>query len=343
MKNLTFFNPNDEFMDALVDLIGGRLVVEIGCGNGEVLDELIKRKIPCIGIDPYVDRNSLPLHLNAKILPFHTEEGTKFVSKLIREGLREIVVLVVRPCHSNFVQDYLSSLGEKTEMIYVGLLHNLELDFERELSYITLQDFPEHPDYNCVAVLKDMYFDPEYKRFKSWKEVDKKLKSLTECDPELKQWFLDLIPNNHKKYDTGLKIIEDMHGGDWEEYGDCKLLSRDYTKTRIVELNILTFYVGDGHYSCSVRVKNEEFIKNFEDGTYGKYSPWDKIEKRPEWASYDNLTWFGINDSKRTSSLNSALIWLKQTFEELNVRYQKEIGITLFPTIGSGLEDLIYD
>lgn len=342
MKNLTFFHPTDEFIDTLIKLIGDRFVIEIGCGNGEVLEKLIERKIPCIGIDPYIDIDSISFDLHTKILPFETKEGINFVSKLIKEGNRKVVLLVIRPCHSTFVQEYLSSLGEKTEMIYVGFLHNLELDFERELSYITLQEFPEHPDYNCVAVLKDIYFDPDYKRLNSWEKVDEKLKSLKNCDPNLKQWFLDLLPNNLKKYDIpNINIEKEVYGGNWEEYSDCKLLSRDYTKIREVELNILTYYVGGGHYSCYVKVKDEEFIREFEDGTYGKYSPWDKFEKRPKWVTYSDLVWFGVRDSKRTASLETGLVWLINTFEELNARYQKELGITLFPVIGSGLEDLI--
>ena len=57
---MKFFNPTDEFVDKLIDVIGDRIAIEIGFGEGDLLYALNNRKMPVFGIDPFVDVSMLP-------------------------------------------------------------------------------------------------------------------------------------------------------------------------------------------------------------------------------------------------------------------------------------------
>ena len=150
----TFFNPTTEFVDKLVELIGNRFVVEIGCGKGDLLNELITRGIPAIGVDPYVDKSDITdLSLFLKILDFDIPRLKTFL-KGITNNNKEVVFLVARPCHSGFPQEYFRQFEDFCEMIYIGFAKNLELDFERDLSIVTVQNgFPKHSDCDIVAII----------------------------------------------------------------------------------------------------------------------------------------------------------------------------------------------
>lgn len=354
MFSLNFFNPTEEFVDKLIEVINGRFVIEIGCGRGALLDALSKKGVKIIGIDPYVYREGINPEISRKIMPYETEESIKLIEGITEKF--EIVLLVARPCHSKFPQRYLDSVKRGTELIYIGYVKNLEIDFERELSEVNFIKFPEHPDCDCVAVLTEGEYDG-FKRSNDWRNVDRKVQKVKgTVDPELVKWFSQFKKDRHyyknkegkedeaiKKAFPGIDIEGSRrYGGNWEEWEGFKLMSRDVTKERTVELEVSTYMVGGGHFSCAISVRDESFIGIDKEGKLMTGSPWDRPEHRPGWINRGNLVWYGEKNRKRTFNLESGLIWLKQTYEEMYERYKKEIGVTLVPELGNGLEDELY-
>jgi hypothetical protein len=145
----SFFNPTEEFVEWLVKEINGRVVIEIGSGKGELLNALHEKGVKIIGLDPYVNPDGLKRNVLAKTLSVLAEDFDfiKF-KKNLKTG---VVVIVARPCHSDFVKDTLSNLPCDINMIYIGFSKNLELDFERDIFPIRQLDAPTHPDCNIVV------------------------------------------------------------------------------------------------------------------------------------------------------------------------------------------------
>jgi hypothetical protein len=347
---MTFFNPTDEFVDKLVQVIDGRMVIEIGCGEGDLLQALMKRNVKCIGIDPFVDISKMESELRAKILRFDQQTAFKMLFDLEKADTK-MVFIVARPCHSMFAQEYLNMFGDNSEFIYIGFAKNLELDFERELSLVRFIEFPEHKDCDIVAVLKNGSYSDERKKASDWDKVDKKVRELKGgINSELLEWF-DEQHKKRKFYDEetqrrlkknikGFDRISGSHsGGEWDEFLKFPLLSQ-ITKLRKVDLNVATYMVGGGHFACSIEVDNECFLTHeTKDGVteYSTGQPWDKDKGRPSYVSYKDITWTGKKDHKRTSNLEAGLSWLKEVFAEFSKEYKETLGIELVASLDNGL------
>ena len=346
----SFFNPTEEFVDRLVEIINDRFVIEIGCGRGDLLASLIDKGLSCIGIDPYVDimNGDINKKVSTKILPLQVEQVDKFINNIKKDK----VFIVARPCHSGFPEEYLNYFGRDHELIYIGFAKNLEVDFERELSFIRFVDFPLHEDCDSVAILKKLNFDERDKESVSWERVDRRVKELKgEIDKDLLKWFKSIDSKNYIKLsEETSKIIAEKYpdknytggghyGGYWGEYEGCELIGRDIVKKKKVTLDISTFMVGGGHFSCNIDVDNDTFLQQDENNLneLKGAQPWDHISRRPEWVK-NNLSYFGLRDSKRTLDLEAGLQWLKNSFESFSKRYKEEVDIELIPIIGSGLE-----
>ena len=348
---MKFFNPTEEFVDKLIEVIGDRMVFEIGCGKGDLLKALMNKGVPIIGIDPYVDLMDVDLEIRGKILPYEIDRVISMIDEW--KGKKKIVLLVARPCHSGFPQEYLSMFGDKCEMIYIGFAKNLETDFEREISLIRFAKFPEHPDCDCVAILKNGHFDESVKMSNQWDKVDKKVRELKgTIDKDLANWFIEKTKNQKSFYELEKEAIIkkfgktadiSSHGGNWKDWKDAIRLS-EILKYREVELDISTFMVGGGHFACRIEVKDDELIcmDEDEDGKLKTGIPWDHSNDpdRPKYAndlySSPDITWKGLRDNKRTSNLEAGLEWLKNSFYEFEKKYKKH-GIELIPIIENGI------
>jgi len=221
---MTFFNPTDEFVDKLVEVINNRMVVEIGCGEGELMMELIQRNVKIIGIDPYVDTSDLSITRKIKILHYELDEGFDFCSTLIKNLNGNVVFLVARPCHSKFTQEYLNMFGHKSEMIYIGFAKNLEIDFERDISLVEILDFPEHPDCDIVVSLKDGEWEDNMKKEQDWAKIDDIVRKSKEViNPELIEWVKGLRLDSHKLIskvlkEKGIECKSSHMGSNWGDY-----------------------------------------------------------------------------------------------------------------------------
>lgn len=342
---MIFFNPTNEFVDKLAEIIGDRMVLEIGCGDGDLLKALLDRGVSALGIDPFVNTIDLDSEILSSILSFDIDQTIDLLHKW--KGEKEIVFLTARPCHSGFPQEYLSMFGDNHEMIYIGFAKNLELDFERELSFVRFIQFPDHPDCDSVAILRRGHYNERCQMSNSWDKVDMRVRELVgPVSQELIDWFKDIDKNQYNFREMENSAIKNhfgkttgcsTSGGNWIDWKETIRLSEIF-KYREVKLNISTYMVGGGHLSCSIKVNDDEMV-GLREGDLVTGRPWDKSEdpNRPEFARCDNITWDGKGDRKRTSNLESGLEWLKQSYYEFVEEYKK-LGIGLIPEIDSGLK-----
>ena len=134
----TFFNPNSEFVDWILDYVSGRLVIDIGCGNGNFMRKLKKKgHNKLIGFDPFTDYYAFTSTMRKEfgemiqLLPyeFAGDFGKSLLSKMPSETL---ICFLNRPCHSPLLvrDSYLLCKELGIELIYIGLEKNLELDLD---------------------------------------------------------------------------------------------------------------------------------------------------------------------------------------------------------------------
>ena len=134
---MVFFRPNDEFINWLKKYAGGRVVVDVGCGEGCLLYNMMKAEIPCVGVDPYFPVISDPDR------DFETPFGNIVrqkgeTSRLIQN--EKALVVIARPCHNGFCEKVILNKGPKTEALYIGLPRNVEEDLG-DLKYEIISDF----------------------------------------------------------------------------------------------------------------------------------------------------------------------------------------------------------
>lgn len=122
-----FFDPEDSFIAWLKKYARGRIIWDVGCGEGALLRRLWKAGVKAIGVEPYPTWDLTPnnLDLIQRILPFKAEE----CSGLHRA--ENALILFCRPCHSGFVGKTLGKLHRSSTVLYVSKPENLRLDVPR--------------------------------------------------------------------------------------------------------------------------------------------------------------------------------------------------------------------
>lgn len=99
--------------------------IEIGCGaHCELVRKLGRMGIPILGVDPIFPMFDIPVPLDVvnRILPTPAEAVDLLSSTPAN-------VLVCRPCHNQFPYEVLKKLHPESRFYYVGLIHNLDVDF----------------------------------------------------------------------------------------------------------------------------------------------------------------------------------------------------------------------
>lgn len=111
---IRFFNPSAKWIDWLAKYAGDRIVVDVGCGDGHLVQELAKRKVKVLGIDPrYIWDDSMSPLFNM-ILPMEAQKAP------VLRTQANMLVLFCRPCHSGFVQETIDILHPTAEVLYIS-------------------------------------------------------------------------------------------------------------------------------------------------------------------------------------------------------------------------------
>lgn len=132
-----FFDPDKEFVEWIKDYANDRVIVDVGCGSGELLFRLYEaghRRL--IGIDafhPYEIFSPSSYKRIGHVLHFIPAEiNSPFATRIV-SGLGErALVLLCRPCHSSlFIEEvYNLCYDNNIELLYIGLTSNLQRDLE---------------------------------------------------------------------------------------------------------------------------------------------------------------------------------------------------------------------
>lgn len=123
-----FFIPDEELIQSIVEYADNRLIVDVGCANGDLLEELHSRGAKCVGVEPYfIDYLRILKLLEKSIHIFpDTIENTLGTFK---EIFNNSLILFARPCHSSFIINTLNILKNmyiQAEVMYISLEENLD-------------------------------------------------------------------------------------------------------------------------------------------------------------------------------------------------------------------------
>lgn len=125
-----FFRPNLEFCEWLRDYANGRVIIDVGSGQGHLVRMLDMVGAKAMGIEPNFNHREWMKwrmqHDGGNINVNEILEGTVQQYKGIIKGLGTKVLLVfARPCHSNFVEEGIYNLSEGAEALYITVPENL--------------------------------------------------------------------------------------------------------------------------------------------------------------------------------------------------------------------------
>ncbi len=117
---MRFFEPSRKFINWLASYANGRLIADVGCGEGHVTKALLAKKAKVIGIEPMADIHTGMANC---ILPMEAQR----CRLLKQEG---ILAIFCRPCHNNFVAETIDVLHPTSEALYISKPSNLPIDLE---------------------------------------------------------------------------------------------------------------------------------------------------------------------------------------------------------------------
>ena len=122
---MIFFRPNKKFMSWLKKYTNNRLIIDVGCGEGYFLHLLNKAKMKAIGIEPYNPLIPDPSRTHpapTNVIPVLAQSSPLIT---VRE---DSLIIIARPCHSNFCYETIQARHPSSEVLYVGKKENIELD-----------------------------------------------------------------------------------------------------------------------------------------------------------------------------------------------------------------------
>ena len=119
---MKFLFPTKKFLDWLVYMANGRPIIDCGCGEGQVTEELFRRGANVMGLD-------IRAEIDTQLMVFRVDATTfSFPAGCI--------VLFARPCHSDWVERTIKQAKHRADVIlYVGFDRNLDDDLG-EFAYL---------------------------------------------------------------------------------------------------------------------------------------------------------------------------------------------------------------
>lgn len=128
-----FFRPDLVFCKWLKKYANGRLVIDVGAGQGHLVNMLGKVGGHVMGIEPNFDKRmwiDMRLSQNDSMLSFNPNEmiqGTIQQNKSLISGMGDKALLVfARPCHSDFVEIGIKNMPDEMEALYISLPENFD-------------------------------------------------------------------------------------------------------------------------------------------------------------------------------------------------------------------------
>lgn len=117
---VTHFEPTDDFLDWFVDHVEGRFTIEAGAGQCGFSKALVQRGVKVMAIEP----RATP-EVRRECANFLLPSPVDQVSLVRNPG---IVIVAARPDHSGWFFELAHLISPESELIYIGLERNFELD-----------------------------------------------------------------------------------------------------------------------------------------------------------------------------------------------------------------------
>ncbi len=117
---VTHFEPNDAFLDWFAGHVGGRFTIEVGAGQCEFSKALNQLGVKVLAVEP---RPSL--EVAKECVTFLVPMQVSRIALVQNPG---IVVVVARPDHSGWFAELACMVSFESELIYIGLEKNFDLD-----------------------------------------------------------------------------------------------------------------------------------------------------------------------------------------------------------------------
>lgn len=122
MFGFKFFIPDTTMLKWLKEYANGRLILDIGSGDGHITRSLHKLGAKVMGLEPLAEYNGMEfVNTGVRIMPWKIEEHPTF---FVGRG-DKVLLLFARPCHSDFVSKTLDMKDPETEALYITLPENL--------------------------------------------------------------------------------------------------------------------------------------------------------------------------------------------------------------------------
>ena len=121
----THFEPHDSFLDFFVGYVDGRVTIEVGAGQCEFSKALYQRGVKVLAVEP---RPSPEVARDCSNFLLPMQVGKVAV---VRDP--GIVVVVARPDHSGWFAELAEMVSPESELIYIGLRENFDLDIPEHL------------------------------------------------------------------------------------------------------------------------------------------------------------------------------------------------------------------
>ena len=122
---MRFFEPDKELLKSLVEYANGRVIIDIGCGDCDVLIALKELGAKVLGFEPFLfpENNEKVKNAGIMVIEDYVQRHNPIISGIKEKGL----LLFARSCHSNFVEQCLDMKDKSTEALYITIPENLIL------------------------------------------------------------------------------------------------------------------------------------------------------------------------------------------------------------------------
>jgi hypothetical protein len=128
---LQFFQPDNTFIQWIKEYANGRLIIDVGCGGGDLIWMLSHYGAKVIGIEPSFDPMSAQKlnmeRIKANLGMLHIiSKPIEDCGSFFKNMGDKVLLLFARPSHSNFVVNALNMKDAETEALYITIPENLE-------------------------------------------------------------------------------------------------------------------------------------------------------------------------------------------------------------------------
>lgn len=121
---IVFFQPDDNFVSWIKKYANGRIILDVGCGTGDLTILLNRAGARVVGIDPMMNYDGIVkeqmIDLAAGISrPHFLNKKIEDLTSLFVGRGEQVLIIFARPSHGNYVHNTLKLKDKNTEALYI--------------------------------------------------------------------------------------------------------------------------------------------------------------------------------------------------------------------------------